>query len=197
MKKAFKLVWMVLFALPLISLTACGDDDEPDGSISFRDYSNLINEDRNDILNKKMKDYTPYYEDLFGVYYAAYDEETDLANSLGDNISEVDAYFTFFEERTDNPDLYVTYEDCVMVDVELYGFQEWEVANYLSNKYGKSTQMANGLARYEKDGKYIFLDNEDGIFVTYVDKKKYDGAFDTKATEFDIKAGLKAARARK
>ena len=51
MKKAMKLVWMVLAALPMIALTACGDD-EPDNGISFKDYSILLNEDRDDIVNR-------------------------------------------------------------------------------------------------------------------------------------------------
>ena len=38
MKKIMKLAWMVLFALPMISLTACGDDDEPEpASVKIQD----------------------------------------------------------------------------------------------------------------------------------------------------------------
>lgn len=192
MKKAMKFVWMVLFALPLLAVTSCGDD-EPDGGISFNDYSDLIGKTSSDILDKKMKDFTPTDQDLYGVYYAAYDEETGVSNSLGDNIAEVDAYFTFFDEREDNPELYVTYTDCVMVDVELYGFKDWEVINYLTNKYGKSTVTPTGLTQWEKDGKYIRLDVDGGMFVTYVDKKKWDAA-NTKSGERSLTSALRAAR---
>lgn len=45
MKKAMKLVWMALFALPLISLTACGDDDdkEPELTLGEITYSADVN----------------------------------------------------------------------------------------------------------------------------------------------------------
>ena len=57
MKKAMKLVWMVLFALPLISLTACGDDDEitnDDGvTINIKDYSDLLGKTRDEVMKKR------------------------------------------------------------------------------------------------------------------------------------------------
>lgn len=44
MKKAIKLLWMVLFALPLISLVSCGDD-EPEPSVEIGDISYTVSED--------------------------------------------------------------------------------------------------------------------------------------------------------
>lgn len=87
MKKAMKLVWAVLFALPLIAFTSCGDDDEPildneGDEITLTDYSDLLNKSREDIITKKMKDFTPYYQDIDGIFY-----DND-GNDLGENIAE-------------------------------------------------------------------------------------------------------------
>lgn len=187
MKKAIKLVWMVLFALPLISLTACGDDDEPDGGISFKDYSNLLNEDREDIIQKKMKDFTPYYQDLDGIFYSR------EGNSLGNNIEEVDVYFTF-ADLDEDPSL-VPDEESVYVDVELFDFNSTDVFNYLTNKYGKAESNGPGSYTFTKGNMYVWYDYEDGsyMYVSYVNKKKYDDF--KKDSKKDVRRAMKARRA--
>ena len=188
-----KLVWMVLAALPMIALTACGDD-EPDNGISFKDYSFLLDEDRQEILNKKMKGYEPVEEDLYGVYY-----ESDAITSLGDNISEVNAYFTFWEETSYG---YVTYEDCVQVDVCLEGFADSDMFNYLTNKYGKAQMIEDDededYVGYEftKGNMYVWYDyiDKDEIWVSYVDKKEFDKYVNSLPNAKAARKGLKAAR---
>lgn len=70
MKKALKLVWMVLFALPMVAFTACGDDDKDDDDDNggnggtntelFADYSPLVGKTRSQVINYMGND--PIYE---------------------------------------------------------------------------------------------------------------------------------------
>lgn len=169
MKKAMKLVWMVLFALPMVAFTAC-DNDEPDNGKSFKDYSNLLNKTLTDILDKEMKNYQPYIQpDGSGVSYF------DDANELGNNIENVNVWFTFFDE--DAQGNYIMYPKSVVVESYVEDFAEWEIKNYLTDKYGKSEQFEDGGYQYTYGNMYIWLDYVEDTgdwVVSYLNKKEYD-----------------------
>lgn len=281
MKKAMKLVWMVLFALPMIAFTACGDDDEPEpepkvtiGDVSIeysdlgtaatlefevkatnltvadevvvtyelngqsgqatedqsvytialsglepgeeyfvnitatagtasdtqevylrytllKDYSVLLNKDREVIIKELMKDYTPYYQNLDGIFY---DNED---NNLGEYINEVDCYFTF-EDIEENPSVVVD-DDCIWVDTQMSGLNPANILNYLTALYGKS-EVSDDMNSYTftKGDMYVWydIDTEEGVcYVGYVNKKSWDD-YD-KETAQDVRKALKARRAAK
>ena len=181
-----KLVWMVLFALPLISLTACGDDDE-DNDL-FKDYSYLINKTRDDV--KKNLGVAPAEEDLESLVY----------ENIQPNIPTLIAWFTLWEE---NETGLVTYEKVQMVDVELKGLSYSEVYNHLTDLYGKAELDDYDDMRWEKSGKYIWLDQDGSeLWVTYADKKAWDKAEEAyykpaarSAESVSPKAAHRAARA--
>lgn len=192
MKKAMKLVWMVLFALPMVAFTACGDEDEPDNGLKFKDYSVLLNKDRKDILEKQMKDCTPYYQNLDGIFY-----DND-GNDLGQYINEVDCYFTF-EDLEENPSA-VPEEKCVWVDTEMSGVNAADLMNYLTDKYGKAAAENDDMDSYTftKGNMYVWydIDAEEGVcYVGYVNKKSYDDYNNGNAQ--NIRKALKARRAAK
>lgn len=203
MKKAMKLVWAVLFALPLIAFTSCGDDDEPildneGDEITLTDYSDLLNKDRDEIITKKMKDFTPYYQDIDGIFY-----DND-GNDLGENIAEVDCFFTF-EDIEANPSV-VPDKESVEVMVELYDLDANTVLTYLSKKYGEVVANGDGAFTFTKGNMYVWLDidDEDYLSISYVNKKKFDdykNSLSTKGETFSIhehiQALRKAAKARK
>lgn len=201
MKKVLKLAWMLLFALPLVTFTSCGDDDEPgDGGISIKDYSDLLGQTRDDILDKKMKNYEASELETYYISYLAYDEELGISNDLGNNIAGIDIWYTLFEEESYG---YKPYDKSVMVDCYLYGLKFNDVFNYLADKYGKASMVTGAEGddfdyQFEKGDKYIWLtqeveDDYTLVYITYVDKKKWDDAY-TKAASTSLRAMKKAAK---
>lgn len=190
MKKAMKLVWMVLFALPMVAFTACGDDDEPDNGLKFKDYSVLLDKTRKDIVDKEMKDYTPYETPAGALFY-----DND-GNALGQYIDEVDCYFTW-----DDPfNVAVPEEKCVWVDTEMSGVNAADLMNYLTDKYGKAAAENDDMDSYTftKGNMYVWydIDAEEGVcYVGYVNKKSYDDYNNGNAQ--NIRKALKARRAAK
>lgn len=189
MKKAMKLVWMVLFALPLISLTACGDDDddlvndETGATVNIKDYSDLLDKSQKDVMNKMGIDVTEQNE--FGLYY----------ENVEKNVEEVDVLFTLFEE---DHGAYVTYDKSVMVNVDLTGFTYDDVYNFCSNKYGKG-EMIDGTLVIKKGSMYVwfeYYDDADGGYseLTFVNKSKWDAAYGEITKSLDINA-IKAVKA--
>ena len=189
MKKAMKLVWMVLFALPMVAFTACGDD-EPDNGLKFKDYSELLNKDRKDIVDNKMKGMTPYWSVTGALFY-----DND-GNDLGQYIDEVDCYFTW-----DDPETVTVPEDkCIWVDTEMSGVNANDLFDYLSNKYGKATADSDDMDAYSftKGNMYVWydIDREEGVcYVGYVNKKSYDDYKNGNAQ--NLRKVLKARRAAK
>lgn len=189
MKKAMKLVWMVLFALPLISLTACGDDDlenEDGATVNLKDYSDLLDKTQKDVMNKMDMDVTD--QDQYGLYYENVDK----------NVEEVDVFYTFFEENEYGA--IVTYDKSVMVEVDLKGFTYDDVYNFCSSKYGKG-EMYDGMLVIKKGDMYVWYEyNNDGTAeLTFVKKSEWDkvyGEIKTKGGEFNaFKATKERARA--
>lgn len=165
MKKVMKLVWMVLIALPMISLTACGDDDEL-GTINMKDYSSLLDKTRDDVLKKMNMDVAGSDEE--GIYYLNVEE----------GVPEVDVFFTFFENNQ-----YGTlqlYDKSVMVDVEVNGFPYNDLLNFVNDKYGKGTMDEDGIYVVKKGDMYVWLDwdstEKDG-YLTFVKKSEWDKVF--------------------
>lgn len=175
MKKAMKLVWMVLFALPMISLTACGDDDELKGddgvTINLKDYSDLLDKTKEDVMKKMNIQVAD--EDNDGIYY----------ENVAPNVEAVDIYYTFFEENEYGAQQ--TYNKSVMVDVELSGFSYDELYNFCTDKYGKG-QLNDDILTITKGDMYVWLDydkaDKDG-YITYVKKSEWDKITKTKAGE--------------
>lgn len=194
MKKAMKLVWMVLLALPMISLTSCGDDDDTimddNGvEVQFKDYSNLLGKTMTDILNKEMKDYTPeMFEDGSGMVYYSDDQD------LGDNVFYVSPSFWLY--GADEEVVYQS-EKSVMVLEEVYGFEKQAMYNHFSSKYGDATMLSDGTYEFTKGNMYIWLDyiSKNEIDIYYVNKSDYDKYVrETKGTDSvaAIKKALKA-----
>lgn len=190
MKKAMKLVWMVLFALPMISLTACGDDDELENSdgvtINLKDYSDLLDKSRNDVMDRMGIEVTD--EDLDGIYY----------EDVNDNVSEVDVYYTFFEENEYGTEQ--RYEKSVMVEVDLVGWTYDQIFNFVSKKYGNGA-MYQGMFVVTKGDMYVWYEYDDSdntAELTFVNKKEWDkvyGEIKTKAGDVDVNA-FRALKAR-
>lgn len=173
MKKAMKLVWMVLFALPMISLTACGDDDDlvddnTGSTVELKDYSDLIGKKYNEVTDKLGSNYDLEETNQYQIVYYDYDV----------NVTEIGVYFTFYEEVSE--DVYKRYETAVMVNVDVKGFSNAYLIDRLQKLYGEGTphEDEDGLYfTYEKSGKYIIYvydaENQEGE-ITYVDKKEFD-----------------------
>lgn len=192
MKKAMKLVWMVLFALPMISLTACGDDDDliDDNtgiSINMKDYSDLLDKTRDDVMKKMNMDVAD--SDNNGIYY----------ENVENGVPEVDVYYTFFEDNEYGAQQ--TYEKSVMVDVLVDGFPYNDLLNFVINKYGKGNLNNEGIYLIKKGDMYVWLEwddeYEDG-YITFVKKSEWDkvyGALDTKAGESNFIKMIRERRA--
>lgn len=189
MKKAMKLVWMVLFALPMIGLTACGDEDEPD---PFKQYDNLIDKTRSEVMKTVGAQISS--EDLYGVYYDNLNEG---------NVKDLSVLFTLGEENNEGG--LVTFDKAVWVDEYLYGTSYQAVLNFLTDKYGKSTMFtvegdeedgsdAETYLQFEKSGKYIWLFND--LSVTYVKKSEWD-KIDTRSASKNVLKVKKMLRERR
>ena len=160
-----KLVWMVLFALPIISLTSCEDDKDE----LFKDYSNLLGKTETEVLNIMDR---PATQVTAAIYF---ENINDVPN-----VEEVDVYWTL-DDYDDNGNL-IVFNKAVQVDTYLVGLTSAEITNHLTDLYGKSKVLTyedeeDGdvwtETRWEKGNKYIFFDAED-LTVTYVDKKEWD-----------------------
>lgn len=186
MKKAMKLVWMVLFALPMLTLTACGDDDDElvddntGTTVELKDYSDLIGKKYTEVLDKMGQNFDKDETNQYMIVY--YDLDT--------NVSELDVFFTFFEPE-DAPTLY---DKAVFVNVEVSGFSNAYLLNRLQKLYGEGTAHEDEgevWYTYEKDGKYILYEfdaaNQEGE-IAYFDKKEYDKVYNTKADAKTLKA---------
>ena len=191
MKKAIKLVWMVLFALPLISLTSCGDDDDPVNvggiEVSFKDYSYLIGKSRVEVQSDM--NLTISNQDQFGIYY---DAETVNEPHIGD----VDVFFTVFQ-KDDNGN-YILTEKASEIEVEVTGYTQAQIFDYLGEKYGKPSMNEYGRYTFEKGNLIVWFewDEDDSIAeITYIDKKEWDKAYGTKGATVDVKALMKAHKA--
>lgn len=190
-----KLVWMVLFALPLMTMTACGDDDDlvddnTGATVELKDYSDLIGKKYSEAIEKMGPNYDQDETDQWEIVYY----------NIDPNVVELDICFTFYEDDEVAP-----YEKAVMVDVDVVGFSNSYLLNRLQKLYGEATtnQDEDGelYYTYEKSGKYILFEyykeyNEGQI--TYFDKKEFDKVFgSTKAGANSLKAvrdNAKAAR---
>lgn len=186
MKKAIKLVWMVLFALPMVSLTACGDDDE--NSAPFKEYDYLLGKTINQAVNDLPFEVSA--QDVEGVFYVGinYQGVADLyvANSFGDK---------------DDKGATIVYNEVVYVMENLMENVNYvDVANYLEDKNGKSIEINIAepgeapelVKRWDKGGKYIFLYNDEDKSVAYANKKYYD----SKGVDSDVTIArlIKAAK---
>ena len=202
MKKAMKLVWMVLVALPMIAITSCSDDDKDelitdDGvEVKFEDYSKLLNKTLSDILDKEMKDFNPdVYSDGSGVFYNSEDD-----NDLGINVNSVMVDFWFYDED-ENGDEIVLYKSqkSLMVMEEVYGFKQNDMYNFLTDKYGKPEMLSDGTYEYSKDNMYIWFEyiNTNDISIYYINKNEYDKYYRTKANTKDGAYMRKAMKARR
>lgn len=187
MKKAMKLVWMVLFALPLISLTACGDDDEitnDDGvTINIKDYSDLLGKTRDEVM-KKMN-----------MEVAEADEEGIVYIDPENNVLAVGAYYTFFEENEYGA--LITYNKSVDVEVYITDFSYDDLYNFVSNKYGKG-QMYEDILVVSKGNMYVWLywnDETSWGELSFVDKKEWDKNYGELTKSVDVNA-IKAYKAR-
>lgn len=193
MKKAMKLVWMVLFALPFLTLTACGDDDElvddnTGATVELKDYSDLIGKKYTEVLDKMGQNFDKDETNQYQIVY--YNIDT--------NVSELDVAFTFYEPE-DAPTLY---EKAVFVNVEVNGFSNSYLLNRLQKLYGEGTAHEEDgeiWYTYEKDGKYVLYEydaySQEGE-ISYFDKKEYDKVFDTKADAKSLKAVRNNLRAK-
>lgn len=188
MKKAVKLVWMLLFALPVLSLTSCENDDEKDlvynnngTGVDFKQYQDLLNKTRDDVM-KKM-----------GIEVADADEYGIFYENVQTSIPELDVYYTFFNENEYGAT--VTYEKSVWVDIMLTNFSDDELYNFLSDKYGKGSMNDAGIMVYTKGNLYVFYDYVDTneIWVSYLNKSEKDKADNnTRGSENDFFTTLKA-----
>ena len=165
MKKAMKLVWMVLFALPLISLTACGDDDEP---APFKEYGYLIDKTRDKVIEDLP--FSVSEEETGALYY--WDINTD-------HVSDLAVLFTF--DEYDDKGALVVYNKAVWVSQFVYGLSYQTVYNHLESQYGSGKIMTipatsedpeENYFQFEHGGKYIWLYND--MMITYVKKSDWD-----------------------
>lgn len=192
MKKAMKLVWMVLFALPMISLTACGEDDdliddETGTTINLKDYSDLLNKSKEDVMKRMDMKVTDSDED--GIYYV----------DPAPGVEEVDIFYTFFEENEYGAQQ--NYDKSVQVEVDLYGFTYDEIYNFCTKKYGDG-QMHNGILVIRKGDMYVWYEynnNSDTAELTFINKKEWDkvyGEIETKANDGINVDAFRALKAR-
>lgn len=185
MKKVLKLVWMVLFALPLISLTACGDEEETivdagGEEVVFKDYSDLLGKTMTDILNDKMKDFNPtMFTNGEGIFYSA------LNNDLGMNVNYLAVYFAFTYVEDD--EVYIVEgsknEKAIWVTEDVSDFTLDALANHLTSKYGKLTILSDGTYEYTKGNMLVWLEEskEEGeepvCTISYLNKSEYEKFF--------------------
>lgn len=170
MKKALKLVWMVLFALPMISLTACGDDDdlvdnETGATVNMKDYSDLLDKTKEDV-SKKM-----------GIEVADQDEEGLYYVGISENVLGVSVLYSFGDFDENN--VLKTYGKSVMVDVILDGYNYDTVYNFVTDKYGKG-EMIEGMLVIKKGDMYVWYtwnDEQDWAEISYVKKSTWDKEF--------------------
>lgn len=184
MKKAMKLVWMVLFALPIISLTSCEDDKDE----LFKDYSNLLGKTRTQVLDIMNR---PADQEAEAFYF---ENINDVPN-----VDEVDVYWTFYDYDSNGM---VIFDKAVEVDTYLVGLSAAEITNHLTDLYGKSKVLSYEdegdvweEIRWEKGNKYIFFDSED-LAVSYVDKKEWDKSVENYDDE-DVAMSMRAHRLRR
>ena len=187
-----KLVWMVLFALPMISLTACGDDDdliddETGTTINLKDYSDLLDKNRDDVM--KRMDMQVTYSDEDGIYY-----ETPAPG-----VDEVDIFYTFFEDNEYGAQK--NYDKSVWVEVDLYGFTYDEIYNFATKKYGEG-QMYDGMLVIRKGDMYVWYEydyDSDTAELSFIKKSEYDkvyGEIKTKANDGINVDAFRALKAR-
>lgn len=189
MKKAVKLVWMLLFALPVLSLTSCENDDDKDLvynnsgiGVDFKQYQDLLNKDRDDVMKKMNIEVAD--ADEFGIFY----------ENVQTSIPELDVYYTFFYENEYGAT--ETYEKSVWVDIMLDKFSNDELYNFLTDKYGKGSMNEDDIMVYTKGNLYVFYDYVDTneIWISYVNKSEKDKADKdhTRASENNFFETLKA-----
>lgn len=196
MKKAMKLVWAVLFALPVFSLVSCESDDN-DGL--FKDYSYLVGKSLDDVIKDMGSDYLVGENGNGALYYEL--------NSVP-NVTNVDVFFTFFDY---NELGLITYDKAVEVDVTLKGLEYSQVYNELNKEYGNGEMISyedeegnveDTEIKYTKGNRYIYLYTSGSGYVNvdYVDKKAFDEAkknaasAPTRGADFDLRAAVKAAK---
>lgn len=183
-----KLVWMVLFALPLMILPACGEEDDLEGDngavVNMKDYSDLLDKKRSEVFDRM--DVDVYATDEEGIYYLDVDK----------NVLGVSVLYTFGEENEYGAP--VTYEKSVMVDVILDGFNYDTVYNFVTDKYGKG-QMIEDILVIKKGDMYVWYtwnDEYDWAEISYVNKKEWDKLYGELTKGFDMAAAIRATKAK-
>ena len=179
MKKSIKLLWMVLIALPMVSLTSCGDDEpEP---VVFKDYSYLLG----------MSDYSVKKEFVGVTSTTITDDETFAGYYFAtnsDNVNSVYTYFTYFDY--DNTDTLITYGNVVVVDSYLSkSLKSGEIQNELGSKFKYNTYDT-------EDECYVYTDEKKNIEVWYYPEDNDVMYIDTKNLNTkagDWRANLRAA----
>ena len=187
-----KLVWMVLFALPMISLTACGDDDdliddETGTTINVKDYSDLLDKNRDDVM--KRMDMPVADSDEEGIYYV----------DPAPGVEAVDIFYTFFEDNEYGAQQ--IYNKSVMVEVDLYGFTYDEIYNFCTKKYGTGIMVENVLVITKGDMYILYeYDNDtETAELTFIKKSEWDkvkGEIKTKANDGINVDAFRALKAR-
>lgn len=152
MKKEFKsfmkLVWMVMFALPLVMFTSCGDDkenDEPETQTLFKDYSFLLRKTPSQVKSSMG---TPDDADVEGWYYEV----------NKDNVIDLYAFFTDLDE--DEYGEYEIYDTVQIVDVNL---DEDVKSNDVQNLFNKKYDMLE----VDEDGDYYYIAEKQKMGVVY------------------------------
>ena len=172
MKKTLKFFWMAALCLPVLSFTACDNDnviEDNDGDkieVLFKDYSDLLGKKYDDVIKK------------VGV------EPKESAGLLEfvvntENVQEVDTWFFY----ADQPG--VVFEEVVNVDSYLSDeLTTQDVVNYLSAIYtatGYDVDEETGEREdYFKKDKMVIVYYEGDNMVSYYDTSKMN----TKAGEF-------------
>lgn len=190
MKKAVKLVWMLLFALPVLSLTSCENDDdlvdnETGTTINLKDYSDLLDKTRDDVM-KRMN-----------IQVAASDEDGIYYENVAPGVEEVNIFYTFFEENEYGAQK--NYDKSVMVEVDLTGFTYDEIYNFCSSKYGKG-QMYDDMLVITKGSMYVWYEydeNDKTAELTFIKKSEWDKEFGEIKTKANDEINVDAFRALK
>ena len=179
MKKAMKLVWMVLVALPMIAITSCSkDDDDPENAL-FKDYSTLIGKTRQGVIDYIGED--PYSQDSEYQFFVFEEETIEY-----DHVVSVTA-------------MYDDEEGNVLDKVSNVGsvldpaLKNTSIQNYLNEKYDYEFVDEDGDYVYTKKDLYIFYTpaTEDSFAtVLYIDSKAFSRAGE--AGMLEVKRALKA-----
>lgn len=163
-----RLAWMVMFALPLVMFTACGDD-EPDGDddqeipevpgdeddvpappqATFTDFSVLLRMTGVQVINYMNTSPTDELSD-----YYVYGFEVNKGN-----VENVYAYFTDLDENADGE--FIMFNTVQIADVELSeAVKSYEVQNLFNYLYV--------LVEVDEDGDYKYISEEQQMRILYM-----------------------------